>query len=85
MDEQLASSERPSQGTLTETSDHMTSSLPIPVPRPDPEKTAADGNEGRTFEVQWDGGDADPCNPRSFPAAKKWGIFLVASMGILGV
>lgn len=35
----------------------------------------------RAFEVRWDGGDADPGNPRSMSTARKWLIVLVVSAG----
>lgn len=31
------------------------------------------------FEVQWDGGESDPMNPRSMAYAKKWLIVIVVS------
>jgi len=33
------------------------------------------------FEVVWDGGDADPLNPRSLPLWRKWSIVAITSMG----
>lgn len=51
-----------------------------------------DGGEGRdnrrqdddgsseVFEVGWDGGDADPLNPRSFNTARKWLIVSIVSI-----
>ena len=37
------------------------------------------------FEVHWDGGDADPLNPRSFSYARKWLIMSVVSLSALCV
>ncbi|KAK4105190.1 MFS general substrate transporter [Parathielavia hyrcaniae] len=33
------------------------------------------------FEVGWDGGDADPLCPRSFPLWRKWMIIVITSVG----
>lgn len=43
-----------------------------------PASGAADADP---FEVGWDGGDADPLCPRSFPAWRKWLIIAVTSVG----
>lgn len=37
------------------------------------------------YEVGWDGGDADPLNPRSFNKARKWLIVFIVAAGSLTV
>ncbi|KJZ78482.1 hypothetical protein HIM_01873 [Hirsutella minnesotensis 3608] len=36
--------------------------------------------EKEPFEVEWDGGDADPLNPRSFTKGRKWLIVCIVSI-----
>lgn len=38
-----------------------------------------DDAENKAFEVQWEGGDDDPTNPRSMSRLRKWIIVLVVS------
>ena len=42
-------------------------------------------SENDSIEVHWNGGDADPLNPRSLSQGKKWMILLVVSMSALDV
>lgn len=36
-------------------------------------------SEKDPFEVQWEGGDSDPMNPRSMAHGRKWAVVLIVS------
>lgn len=50
-----------------------------------PAKYQDQDTERHPYEVQWDGGDSDPMNPRSMSYARKWLIVFVVSLGGLDV
>ncbi|KAL2264794.1 hypothetical protein VTJ83DRAFT_7304 [Remersonia thermophila] len=60
-------------------------SIIAPYNHPAAEQAAEGAQRGEAeqdpFEVGWDGGDADPMCPRSFPLWKKWMIVFITSVG----
>lgn len=54
------------------------SKTPSPVLAPADQKLQSPpSTEKDSYEVGWEGGDADPLCPRSYSASKKWRIVLV--------
>jgi hypothetical protein len=54
----------------------------------EPDEEALEGQspkEKDPWEVGWEGGDADPMNPRSMSLIKKWAVVLIVSMSSLCV
>jgi hypothetical protein len=51
----------------------------------DPPNNADGDTADEPFVVSWDGGDADPLNPRSMTNARRWAITLIVSASSLCV
>jgi len=49
------------------------------------EEEEEDEDDDDPFTVGWDGGDADPANPRRASPARKWGVVLIMATSSLCV
>lgn len=57
--------------------DNSKTATPVIAPADQKEAQSPPSTEKDSYEVGWEGGDADPLCPRSYSTLKKWRIVLV--------